>query len=172
MIVGGCLVGILMVALWPGEREPEYKGKTLSQLVTMGWKNGRWVGTKQEGREVIEGTAHVGTNALPWLVKWIGEEEVPWQMMVWGNITKLPAMLRVPVYKRFGDPLLRDARGPSWSIGSILVHETWFASGARRAPVDPVDERPQVERRSQKRGDAGIVLHRKRGSAGTPRDGG
>ena len=37
MIVGGCIVAaVLIVALWPGEREPEYQGKKLSEWLASG----------------------------------------------------------------------------------------------------------------------------------------
>ena len=73
--------------MWPGEREPEYKGRKLSE----------WLMTPVDDSERIaseakEAIRHMGTNALPWLVKWIRYEPASWRRKL--SITKLPAWLR------------------------------------------------------------------------------
>ena len=63
-----------MVAFWPGEREPEYNGKKLSE----------WVREYQQplgaqapviSQEAADAVRHIGTNALPFLARWIRDDE-------------------------------------------------------------------------------------------------
>jgi len=69
MILGGCvLVGILGVALWPGEREPEYKGKKLSE----------WL-DEYNSPAAKQAISAIGTRALPFLVTWIRNEHPEWR---------------------------------------------------------------------------------------------
>jgi hypothetical protein len=132
LIVGACLLGLVGVSLWAPSSEPEYKGKTLSKLVTLGWRNGVWVGTDQEGREVIEAAKHIGTNALPWLLKWIDDEN-PWEIWSLHFIGKLPGPVRGVVYRRCGPTLerkLKDRKG-------VLAYFWIMRLGSRAAPAVP-----------------------------------
>jgi hypothetical protein len=67
VLAASVLVGIGIVAIWPSEREPEYNGKKLSEWCLGNWW---WVepGEREEARVAID---HIGTNALPFLIKWL-----------------------------------------------------------------------------------------------------
>jgi len=75
VIVGGCVVaGILGVALWPGEREPSYKGKTLYE----------WLGyhklvlfDPKERAFAGQAVRAIGTNGVPWMLKWLKSFDKP-----------------------------------------------------------------------------------------------
>jgi hypothetical protein len=63
------LVGLCVVAFWPGEREPEYNGKKLSEWCWLYWP---WVSEGPAGQERARvAINHIGTNALPFLVQWL-----------------------------------------------------------------------------------------------------
>src|ERR1043166_10199828 len=66
LIVAVCAVVAIVAALvWPGEKEPVYQGKKLSEWIDQAW---RASGREQEARFAIR---QIGTNAFPVLVKWI-----------------------------------------------------------------------------------------------------
>ncbi len=70
IILATCiLVGIGVSAFWPGEKEPEYNGKKLSEWVraTGGYEGGG----EAELHQAFAAVDHIGTSALPFLVKWI-----------------------------------------------------------------------------------------------------
>jgi HEAT repeat protein len=94
MILAGCVVcAVIVAAMWPREREPVYGGRKLSEWVS---RNSLYYGPGRTGAEEhakAEGAIrHIGTNALPWLVKWIRYEPASWERKL--SITKLPAWLR------------------------------------------------------------------------------
>src|SRR5256885_14250178 len=82
-------MGISVVAFWPGEREPEYKGKKLSEWL-------RLAGDEKTRPQVEAANAieHIGTNALPWLVQWVGYEPPLWHQQVAPLIDKIPRLNR------------------------------------------------------------------------------
>src|SRR5436190_271760 len=77
-IFAGVILAVVVAAfVWPGAREPEYKGKTLSEYVRMLQFRGpvHVQGVDMWGPEAAEEAAKsMGTNALPWLVRWISYE--------------------------------------------------------------------------------------------------
>ncbi len=74
VVVGvGVLVGLLVWG-FGREREPEYGGKRLSE-----WVEG-FLGASADGKQQTrEAIGHIGTNALPYLVKWLGCDMSPWK---------------------------------------------------------------------------------------------
>jgi len=68
------LVGLIVVVVRP-DREPSYGGRNLSQWVA------RIDGTAKSDttKEAAEAIRHIGTNALPYLLKWIQYERPPWK---------------------------------------------------------------------------------------------
>jgi hypothetical protein len=62
--------------VWPGEKEPVYKGKTLSEWLTV-YASGVDEGNTQRTQEASDAVHHIGTNALPWLLKWSRQKSPP-----------------------------------------------------------------------------------------------
>ena len=75
-IIGLVLLAVCAAALaWvvrPGEREPSYRGRTLSEWVSL-------YALHPNDREAGEAIRQIGTNALPSLLKWIEYEEPGWR---------------------------------------------------------------------------------------------
>lgn len=71
IIASACLVAfILALVLWPREREPEYNGATLSTWLLRCALSGN----QAESAPAVDAIRHMGTNALPFLVRWIQYE--------------------------------------------------------------------------------------------------
>src|SRR5437660_464012 len=70
------MLAAVAALVWPREREPEYKGRALSV-----WIQGGASRTLQAADRAakIEAIQHIGTNALPHLLKWIEGGEFPKQ---------------------------------------------------------------------------------------------
>ena len=74
IIAAACvLVGIGVVAFWPGEKEPEYNGKKLSEWLT------DFEEVPPQPTDATLAVHHIGTNGLPWLVKWIEHGRPAWK---------------------------------------------------------------------------------------------
>jgi len=67
----------VLVAVLSGPREPEYGGRRLSEWVLR--LNPVGSAAAKEAEEAIR---HIGTNALPYLLKWI-QEKPPWEIKLW-----------------------------------------------------------------------------------------
>jgi len=89
------LVGIGVVAFWPGEREPEYNGKKLSE-----WLRAYSLGYSNEDEKKIyereqfaaaDAIQHMGTNALPCLVRWIAHEPPAWKQKIGTFAARIPS---------------------------------------------------------------------------------
>jgi hypothetical protein len=73
LIVAVCVVAAI-VLLWPrGEREPVYQGKKLSEWI----KGASLVPAQPDLEKRREALRHMGTNTLPFLVRWIDGGEPP-----------------------------------------------------------------------------------------------
>ena len=95
--VGGCVVaGILAVALWPEEKEPEYGGKKLSEWLEI---CGRYnlEPDAPEGKLAAGAIRAMGTNAVPFLVKLVCYGEPQWRDRLVSTYSDLPAFLRSSV---------------------------------------------------------------------------
>jgi hypothetical protein len=87
IVLTGAVVVAAFVLVWPrGEREPVYQGKKLSE-----WTRGVWrLATDEPGfLERKQAVLQIGTNALPFLVKWIGEGSEPAVGKLDGIISRL-----------------------------------------------------------------------------------
>src|ERR1044071_6238767 len=68
------------VVLWPGETEPQYQGKKLSEWLdaykrSSAFEPVAWA--KQIDGKTQQAVRNIGTNALPFLLRWI--ESDPWE---------------------------------------------------------------------------------------------
>jgi hypothetical protein len=78
VIVAAFIAAIVAIA-WPKEEEPTYRGKKLSQ-----WLNiyCRPIHNRDNKLEAEEAVRQIGTNAIPWLLKWIGKHPPAWSRAV------------------------------------------------------------------------------------------
>jgi len=72
-----CALAVAAVAFWPEPKEPEYNGKKLSEwlhdeplFVPIQGRQRAWMKTQS-----AEAVRHIGTNALPFLLRWIRENQ-------------------------------------------------------------------------------------------------
>jgi hypothetical protein len=97
IVLAACiLVGIGVVAIWPQEKEPEYNGKKLSEWMQpydLRYSERRSIGRIDEiGQKLADDVVrHIGTNALPWMLKWIAYEPPAWKEALGWIVWKMPA---------------------------------------------------------------------------------
>jgi len=84
-VLAGCgLAAAVEAIVWPRQREPEYKGRKLSEWLLMaaaahGGDHPRWVHTSEWVTQTTEAVRHIGTNGLPFLVEWIDYRPSGWK---------------------------------------------------------------------------------------------
>lgn len=88
------LVGIGVVAFWPGEREPEYNGKKLSEWLVLAHTLPDSVTAQIDAtKEAKEAVRHIGTNALPCVLRWMSYKRPHWKTIVFDGVSKMPSSL-------------------------------------------------------------------------------
>jgi hypothetical protein len=120
----GLLLG-LAAAFWLGrsQREPEYKGKRLSEWVRTapspyGWDRG----------ETERAIRHMGTNALPWLLDWLNDEPPPpWKIKVLKIVQKFP--------KRLGGGFAQQALQPNYVRFNFASTGFWVLGRDARGAI-------------------------------------
>jgi hypothetical protein len=77
---------ILGFLLWPDEREPVYNGVPLS----------KWLERYKDGNnvEATQALRHIGTNALPFLLRWIQYETPGWRNFLNNLQARLPSSMQ------------------------------------------------------------------------------
>ena len=81
----GCLGIVVCWALWPRIEEPEYQGKKLSKWL-IEWR----ASDSTNVMETADTALHqIGTNALPWLLKWLRYQEPQWKENLY-SLSKSP----------------------------------------------------------------------------------
>ena len=103
-MVAGVVAAVVVAVVWPREREPEYGGKKLSEWLTQYSKGVSREGLAPEAREAAGAVRHIGTNALPWLLRWVRYEQPRWQGMVYSLMEKMPPPLRIRFLMKRLDP--------------------------------------------------------------------
>jgi hypothetical protein len=92
----------IVVALIP--REPKYQGRTLSEWIK---DSAPRKSPDPETARAIEAVRRIGTNGLPWLIKWISAKEPPdWQIRLtkagrlprWVRLQLLPSLFGINSY--------------------------------------------------------------------------
>jgi hypothetical protein len=87
IIVSGCVTALVAaLLLWPHEREPEYNGATLST-----WLSRCGSTNLEESLAAGDAIRHMGTNALPLLLRWI-QHEPGWRDSLGKKILKWPVV--------------------------------------------------------------------------------
>jgi hypothetical protein len=91
LVVVGCLVlGSAAMLLWPREREPTYQGTALSEWLWRCIIYTNDVRHHPEAQEAADAVRHIGTNALPWLLKWMPHEMPAWKVRLVHAARSLP----------------------------------------------------------------------------------
>ena len=112
LILMGCgVVAFTGALMWPREREPVYQGKRLSEWLGA-YELGYVSVTEQrfadnEKEAASNAIRNLGTNCLPWLVRWIGYEPPALRDRFRGILWKLPMSIRLRLWE--GDRLSMDA---------------------------------------------------------------
>jgi hypothetical protein len=92
LVPAAAAAALLLLSSTSREQEPSYQGKTLSQ----------WLRTYQDSRHKDQRAAdavhHIGTNALPYLLKWVDYEMPTWRQ-----------------------DLLRVTAGPAYALGGFRL---------------------------------------------------
>jgi hypothetical protein len=104
------LAGISVVAFWPGRREPEYNGKKLSEWLKICADN-RAISSYsklQSLESAREAIRKIGTNGLPWLVKWISYDAPKWKSAL--LYSKSYRLLPNPIANLMVKPILQAQR--------------------------------------------------------------
>jgi len=113
MIAIAVLVGVLAVIVEPEpEREPEYGGRKLSEWVLKLPGNASPHGNSA----AEEAIRHVGTNSLPYLLKWITYEPRPWRLKLYETLGKL---FRKDPNALFQDKRMLLAAGAAQAFGAL-----------------------------------------------------
>jgi len=90
MVLCALVVGVGAVAFWAGEKEPEYQGKKLSEWVQAYIPKAYFsrypadAAAHSKSHEAEVAIRHIGTNALPQLMKWINAETPEWRGRLFG----------------------------------------------------------------------------------------
>jgi hypothetical protein len=82
------LVAVVLVAVIgrSRDREPEYGGKRLSEWV------GRYL-SSSDSHECDDAIRRIGTNALPWLMKWISYDPPRWKTKIYASANSIISSL-------------------------------------------------------------------------------
>ena len=80
LLLAGAVLAVVVVVVFSREREPEYGGKSLSEWVDAYFSEmGRDRATEPPERQPGKVILQMGTNTLPYLVKWMGYEAPSWK---------------------------------------------------------------------------------------------
>jgi hypothetical protein len=88
-----CIIFAAITAFifWPGEREPAYQGKTLSEWLAI---NGKSNISAAEADKAVRAIQTMGTNALPSLLRWVDYEPSATRTKMDSLADKLPGWMR------------------------------------------------------------------------------
>jgi HEAT repeat protein len=91
-------VAIVVVAFWPGERQLEYNGKKLSE-----WLRAYELDSQRQA--AADAIHHIGTNALPWLLKRIAYNPPGWKEKIAPYVAKTHSKILIHWYLAHIDDL-------------------------------------------------------------------
>ena len=79
--LAGCgVLAVVVIRVWPREREPEYGGVKLRDLIaSRGWPLARFLPDPEQQALRTAAVSQIGTNALPYLLRWIQCDSSPWR---------------------------------------------------------------------------------------------
>jgi HEAT repeat protein len=133
------VVGVIIVGLlWPQDQGPEYEGRTLLQWIII---HDRATGAESVHKSAYNPSAlreadaavhHIGTNALPWLIKWIQEPPTrfAWRERVSGILEKLPGRIWD------WDPVDSALEDPAW-VRNSAAYWGFYILGTNASTAGP-----------------------------------
>jgi len=132
LFVGCVVVGAIMASMVFHESEPTYHGVSLTSWLCAydSMATGRR-SSPQQKQEAAEAVRQIGTNALPWLLKWMRYEPAPWRQKWRSTFDKLPHPLNHP--GRLSD----SAFGLQWELRNQLARGGFEILGREAAPAVP-----------------------------------
>jgi hypothetical protein len=95
IVIGVFVAAVLVVVLWPGEKEPEYQGRKLSEWLDTydSYFGGSKFPTLAEMEAAAEAIRHIGTNSVPVLLRWYCDEPPSWRTKLRNVLGKIPGPL-------------------------------------------------------------------------------
>jgi HEAT repeat protein len=84
-VLGLAVLAVLVAALWPSEKEPEYQGKKLSE-----WLSFYMNASPAEQDAAGYAVRHIGTNALPILLHWMSYQVPNWRSKLVEVVQRMP----------------------------------------------------------------------------------
>jgi HEAT repeat protein len=126
-LLAGAVVLTVVWLAWPREHEPEYKGRKLSEWVFVAGSGVAPKGGPSQD-DAVEAFSRIGTNGLPWVMKWIRSLPQPWRLKLYEKLylmtSRLPGPFRFTIGSRYG----AEAEG-------VLGY--FSALGSRASPAIP-----------------------------------
>jgi hypothetical protein len=126
-ILLGCALVVVLLLTFSREREPQYHGRSLSQWLLL-LEGGHSNEPDISLHDAEEAMRHIGTNALPSLLKWLNYREQPWRTNLQTFSKKLP--------QKVGYPLSRLALGHGPELQWMALSSLYFL-GADAKPAIP-----------------------------------
>ena len=118
-------VALALFLIFTREREPEYQGRRLSEWL----ERYRETQSSQDINDSEAAIRIIGTNALPYFLKWIADEPRAWRISV---STNLPAFLDRPPVNR-------------WIEGNASRRSAYALSGFALLATNAVSAIPELE---------------------------
>jgi hypothetical protein len=120
LVLSLAATGVVAFMLWPGEREPEYQGKKLSEWILVYNSGDADSATRHEAPQAVR---QIGTNALPWLLNWIPNREPPWKSNLFYYFRKLPPAFQSRFIERSLAPVSQNRPQYLAVWGFWILHE-------------------------------------------------
>jgi hypothetical protein len=123
IVLASCvLLGIGVFAFWPGEREPEYNGKKLSEWLRVVYGQSVSADSLKMATDSETAVRQIGTNALPFLLKWIQvDPKLPaWRekLFIFVYYRTFNRRAKYAILERLDSPELRSARA-MWAFKTL-----------------------------------------------------
>jgi hypothetical protein len=131
-----------MVAFWPGEREPEYNGKKLSEWLAL---------QRYRPEEASDAIRAIGTNALPVLVSWAEYQMPAWRFELARGYSSFPR----PIYSDSRADFFINRKGTMRSFNSVFAFRIL---GTNASAAIPELSRFVMDARNQDRRNAAHAL--------------
>src|SRR6185436_9207850 len=99
-LVAVIVVAIGAVVFWPRPKEPEYQGKKLSEWLEICRydrlpKYGNPAVPEEQLRVAVKAIRQIGTNALPWLMRWAFYKPSIWKTKSLAALDRIPFGARI-----------------------------------------------------------------------------